>query len=95
MPEVPCLQVARVRAVCVALPRFDKRLKLMCVRALKRVFLMCDADGDGALNDAELNTFQLVCYGAALSDEELQTVKQVWLSEKCRAAHAALWLVVW
>jgi len=57
--------------------RFDKRLKPLCVRALRRVFRMCDGDGDNALNDIELNTFQLVCYGAALSDDELQNVKQV------------------
>eukprot|EP00983_Pelagomonas_calceolata_P132292 1161854-Pelagomonas_calceolata.AAC.5 len=56
--------------------RFHNRLKPLCVRALKRVFMMCDADGDGALNDIELNTFQLVCYGAALSNDELQSVKQ-------------------
>ncbi len=38
---------------------------------------MCDQDGDGALSDAELNAFQLVCFGMALDPEELQNVKQV------------------
>jgi hypothetical protein len=57
--------------------RLEKRLRPLCVRALKRVFSMCDADGDGALCDAELNAFQLVCFGMALDEAELQNVKQV------------------
>ncbi len=43
--------------------RLDKRLRPLCVRALKRVFLMCDSDGDGALSDTELNQFQVRCWG--------------------------------
>ncbi|KAF8392435.1 hypothetical protein HHK36_022777 [Tetracentron sinense] len=42
-------------------PLFDKEtqaLKPRCVRALKRIFILCDHDGDGALSDAELNNFQ-------------------------------------
>lgn len=57
--------------------RIDKRLKPLCVRALKRVFVMCDADQDGALSDTELNSFQQICFNMALTDEELQNVKQV------------------
>ncbi|KAG1666031.1 hypothetical protein FOA52_006905 [Chlamydomonas sp. UWO 241] len=57
--------------------RIDKRLRPLCVRALKRTFVMCDADGDGALCDAELNHFQQVCFNISLTDEELQNVKQV------------------
>jgi len=29
------------------------------VRALKRIFFLCDHDRDGALSDAELNDFQV------------------------------------
>lgn len=45
-------------------PLFDQEnqtLKPRCVRALKRIFILCDHDMDGALNDAELNEFQ-VCF---------------------------------
>jgi len=55
----------RTLLTCPCARRFEKRLKVLCVRALKRVFVMCDVDGDSALNDAELNAFQvswlLVC----------------------------------
>lgn len=43
-------------------PLFDQEtqtLKPRCVRALKRIFILCDKDKDGALNDAELNDFQV------------------------------------
>jgi hypothetical protein len=46
--------------------RIDKRLRPLCARALERTFVMCDADGDGALCDAEVNHFQqagVVCFG--------------------------------
>ncbi|KAL7226642.1 hypothetical protein ACSBR1_021688 [Camellia fascicularis] len=44
-------------------PLFDQEtqaLKPRCVRALKRIFILCDHDMDGALNDMELNEFQRV-----------------------------------
>lgn len=34
-------------------------LKLRCMRALKRIFILCDHDRDGALSDVELNDFQV------------------------------------
>ena len=43
-------------------PLFDQEsqtLKPRCVRALKRIFILCDLDRDGALRDAELNEFQV------------------------------------
>lgn len=43
-------------------PLFDyKRHGLTdpCVRALRRIFILCDQDMDGALNDEELNEFQV------------------------------------
>ena len=43
-------------------PLFDQEsqtLRPRCVRALKRIFILCDHDRDGALNDAELNDFQV------------------------------------
>lgn len=46
-------------------PLFDQEtqsLKPRCVRALKRIFILCDHDRDGALSDAELNDFQVYFY---------------------------------
>lgn len=51
------------------------RLTTPCVKALLRIFLMCDADQDGALSDEELNAFQYLCFGQLLSAEELDSVK--------------------
>lgn len=46
-------------------PLFDQEaqtLKPRCVRALKRIFILCDNDRDGALSDAELNDFQVLVF---------------------------------
>lgn len=46
-------------------PLFDQEtqsLKARCIRALKRIFILCDNDKDGALSDAELNDFQVLFY---------------------------------
>ena len=48
-----------------------------CLRALKRIFKLCDRDGDGLLSDAELNFFQNACFGAPLDAEEIRGVKAV------------------
>jgi hypothetical protein len=61
-------------------PLYDpetQSLKPLCVRALKRIFLMCDKDKDGLLNDKELNEFQVKCFNAPLQPEELAGVKDV------------------
>lgn len=55
----------------------SQQLRPMCARALKRIFMLCDTDGDGILNDAELNAFQVRCFNAPLQPEELAGVKQV------------------
>ena len=52
-------------------------LRPLCVKALRRIFAACDADGDGALSDAELNAFQVRCFGAPLAPGELAGVKAV------------------
>lgn len=54
-----------------------QQLKPLCARALKRIFMLCDKDGDGVLSDAELNAFQVNCFSAPLQPEELVGVKQV------------------
>ena len=55
----------------------QQQLQPACVRALTRVFRLCDADGDGTLNNAELNSFQVQCFTSPLSMEELECVKRV------------------
>ncbi|XP_078444372.1 MIRO-related GTP-ase 1 [Wolffia australiana] len=61
-------------------PLFDQEtqsLKPRCVRALKRIFILCDLDRDGALSDAELNDFQVKCFNAPLQPDEVVGVKKV------------------
>ncbi|CAI8603445.1 unnamed protein product [Vicia faba] len=61
-------------------PLFDQEtqtLKPRCVRALKRIFILCDHDRDGALSDAELNDFQVKCFNAPLQPSEIIGVKKV------------------
>ncbi|KAG6397736.1 hypothetical protein SASPL_143906 [Salvia splendens] len=67
-------------------PLFDQEqqvLKPRCVRALKRIFILCDHDRDGALSDAELNDFQVKCFNAPLQASEIVGVKRV-VQEKLR-----------
>ena len=48
-------------------PLFDQEaqsLKPRCVRALKRIFILCDNDKDGTLSDVELNEFQVFIHEA-------------------------------
>ncbi len=61
-------------------PLYDPETQLLqplCVRALKRIFALCDQDNDGVLNDNELNEFQIRCFNAPLQPEELSGVKEV------------------
>lgn len=48
-----------------------------CKRALARIFKICDIDGDGLLNDYELNHFQRRCFNAPLQPQVLDEVKAV------------------
>ena len=61
-------------------PLFDtelNQLKEKCVAALKRIFKLCDVDGDGILNDEETNLFQAKCFKTPLTEEEMASVKNV------------------
>ncbi|ONM10702.1 Mitochondrial Rho GTPase 1 [Zea mays] len=61
-------------------PLFDQELQALkprCVRALKRIFIICDNDKDGALSDVELNEFQVRCFNAPLQPTEISGVKRV------------------
>ncbi|KAL6210541.1 hypothetical protein ACLB2K_015773 [Fragaria x ananassa] len=62
------------------LPLFDQEtqsLQPRCVSALRRIFTLCDQDMDGALNDEELNAFQVKCFGSALQPNEIIEVQRV------------------
>ncbi|KAH1077989.1 hypothetical protein GLYMA_19G155700v4 [Glycine max] len=61
-------------------PLYDhesQALKDRCVRALRRIFVLCDRDMDEALNDTELNEFQVRCFNAPLQSSEIAGVKRV------------------
>ena len=71
---------AQKSAVCPLRAIFDSsrgQLTEACKKALERIFKLCDKDVDGVLNDAELNTFQEVCYGGSLQPHELESVKNM------------------
>ena len=55
----------------------NQTLQPLCIRALKRIFSLCDKDKDDVLNDNELNEFQVKCFNAPLQPEELVGVKEV------------------
>lgn len=56
---------------------FPFQLTEKCKKALVRVFKICDIDGDGLLNDFELNHFQRRCFNAPLQPQVLEEVKAV------------------
>eukprot|EP00898_Chlorokybus_atmophyticus_P002225 jgi/Chlat1/3002/Chrsp2S04718 len=61
-------------------PLFDVQQSALhpaCVKALKRIFTLCDRDHDEVLSDAELNEFQMICFDAPLQPDELDGVKRV------------------
>ncbi|XP_053672545.1 mitochondrial Rho GTPase isoform X1 [Anopheles nili] len=55
----------------------DQDLTEACKKALVRIFKVCDIDGDGLLNDYELNHFQRRCFNAPLQPQVLDEVKAV------------------
>ena len=60
-------------------PIYDSKecnLRPAVIEALKRVFYLCDKDGDGLLNDREIHDFQFKCFERPLSDEDLASIKR-------------------
>lgn len=55
----------------------EKELKPKCVRALYRIFKICDSDNDDHLSDYELNEFQRFCFKSPLPTEGLLEVKNI------------------
>lgn len=55
----------------------NQALKPSAAAALRRIFKLCDKDGDGGLNDKELNDFQYTCFNVHLQPKELEGVKKV------------------
>lgn len=61
-------------------PLYDSRehvLKPACVKALKRIFKLCDLNKDGVLDPAELNEFQRKCFDAPLQLQELEGIREM------------------
>ncbi|KAK4281160.1 hypothetical protein QN277_012685 [Acacia crassicarpa] len=59
-------------------PLFDHERQALtdkCLRALRRIFVLCDRDMDDALNDAELNGFQGRCFDMPLQPSEIVEVR--------------------
>ena len=54
----------------------ESALKPAATEALKRVFYLCDKDGDGVLSDEEIHGFQMKCFDKSLSDGELASIKR-------------------
>ncbi|CAL0310342.1 unnamed protein product [Lupinus luteus] len=48
-----------------------------CVRALRRIFVLCDRNMDDALDDTELNEFQVRCFSAPLQSSDIAGVKAI------------------
>ncbi len=60
-------------------PLFDARkgfLKPLAIEALQRIFLLCDNDQDGYLNDEEMNYLQRKCFYKEIDVNELEYIKQ-------------------
>ncbi|KAF8919048.1 EF hand associated-domain-containing protein [Mucidula mucida] len=61
-------------------PLYDSRdhvLKPACVKALRRIFKLCDTDKDGILDPSELNEFQRKCFDAPLQLQELEGIREM------------------
>ncbi|CAL9737950.1 mitochondrial Rho GTPase 1 [Monosporozyma servazzii] len=60
-------------------PLFDARtgdLKPLAIEALQRIFLLCDNDQDGYLNDEEMQYLQRKCFHKEIDVNELEYIKQ-------------------
>ena len=60
-------------------PLYDSKessLKPSAVTALERVFYLCDRDQDGYLDDDEINSFQIKCFGKSLGVDDLIDIKR-------------------
>jgi len=61
-------------------PIYDSQinaLKPACVKALSRIFKLCDLENNGILSDEEIMKFQKYCFSQPLSEEELFLVKEI------------------
>ncbi|KAG4107400.1 mitochondrial Rho GTPase [Neocallimastix lanati (nom. inval.)] len=61
-------------------PIYDSQinaLKPECVKALSRIFKLCDLKNNGILSDEEIMKFQKYCFSQPLSEEELFQVKEI------------------
>jgi mitochondrial Rho GTPase 1 len=54
-----------------------EQLQPDCVKALERVFRLCDFDLDGALADEEMDYFQERCFGKKLDKQQASDLKKL------------------
>lgn len=52
-------------------------------RALKRIFRLCDKDGDMKLSDDELRNFQYDVFKGELTNSDIKGIKEVIREEVC------------
>lgn len=74
-------------------PLFDARrgdLKPLTIGALQRIFLLCDSDQDGFLNDDEMNYLQRKCFRKEIAIDELEYIKQNLLITQRNSYHEEL-----
>ncbi|PVU94442.1 hypothetical protein BB561_002543 [Smittium simulii] len=70
-------QKAVLHPVRILYDTSTRTLKHGCISALARIFWLCDKDGDGILNYAELNEFQKTCFLSSLNETELADILSV------------------
>jgi len=61
-------------------PLYDARQRVLkdeFKRALKRIFRLCDRDGDRLLSDEELRKFQIEAFHGELTNKDIQGIKDV------------------
>nr|GEX17072.1 mitochondrial Rho GTPase 1 [Tanacetum cinerariifolium] len=66
-----CAQKAVLHPITSLFDQESQRLSRQYIRALERIFILCDHDMDGALNDRELNEFQVKCFSRPLQSFEI------------------------
>ncbi|GKA07460.1 mitochondrial Rho GTPase 2-like protein, partial [Tanacetum coccineum] len=66
-----CAQKAVLHPIAPLFDQESQRLSRQYIRAMERIFILYDHDMDGALNDRELNEFQVKCFSRPLQSSEI------------------------
>ena len=57
--------------------KYIQTLKTEFIRAIKRIFRICDRDRDGKLNDNELRDFQYEVFKGELTEKDIKGIKEL------------------